>query len=116
MKTLFNYNAEEFIFDFLMPLKGETLRVEATASFEEVLTDEAIFRTALPEYIDVYMAKLANEKTGKLIESNTYQNAELLKVVSDTLTERLINNSFANESRVFLDQWHEASYELAHKY
>lgn len=121
MKTSFDYDTEEFTFVFLMPLNGKTFRVEACANLQEIMTDEAIFRPPLPEYIDVYMAKLTDAVTGELTESNVYKNQELLKVISETLTKRLITNAsktwFVTDApRIFLDQWEEATWEMAQKY
>lgn len=121
MKTSFDYDTEEFTFDFLMPLDGKTFRIQACAMFDEILANEPPFQNPSPEYIDVYMAKLIDVKTDELTESNVYKNQELLKIISDTLTKRLITNASKNwvatdAPRIFIDQWEEASWEIAQKY
>jgi hypothetical protein len=89
MKSIYNTDTEEFTFNFLMSIEGATYRIEAVACQDDILLSEQ-YR---PEYIDVYMAKLINDKTGEFIESSIYKNTDLLKVVSDKLTERLITNA-----------------------
>ncbi len=89
-----------------MCIEGKAYRVEAIACEDDIMLSEQ-YR---PEYIDVYMAKLTNEKTNELTESNVYQNKDLLKVVSDKLTERLITNAsktwFVTDApRLFLEQF-----------
>ena len=106
MKSIYNTDTEEFTFNFLMGIDGATYRIEAVACQDDILLSEQ-YR---PEYIDVYMAKLTNEKTGELTESNVYKNTDLLKVVSDKLTERLITNAsktwFVTDApRLFLEQF-----------
>jgi hypothetical protein len=106
MKSLYNTDTEEFTFNFIMGIEGEAYRVEAVACQDDILLSEQ-YR---PEYIDVYMAKLTNEKTGELTESSIYKNTDLLKVVSDKLTERLITNAsrtwFVTDApRLFIEQF-----------
>ena len=50
------------------------------------------------------------KKTNELTESNVYQNKDLLKIVSDKLTQRLITNAsktwFVTDApRLFLEQF-----------
>jgi hypothetical protein len=106
MKSLHNTDTEEFTFNFIMGIEGKSYRVEAVACQDDILLSSQ-YR---PEYIDAYMAKLTNEKTGELTESNIYKNTDLLKVVSDKLTERLITNAsktwFVTDApRIFLEQF-----------
>jgi len=106
MKSLYNTDTEEFTFNFIMSIEGKAYRVEAVACQDDMLLSEQ-YR---PEYIDVYMAKLTNEKTGELTESNIYKNTDLLKAVSDKLTERLITNAsktwFVTDApRLFIEQF-----------
>lgn len=106
MKSLYNTDTEEFTFNFITCIEGKAYRVEAVACQDDILLSEQ-YR---PEYIDVYMAKLTEEKTGELTESNIYKNQDLLKVVSDVLTKRLITNAsktwFATDApRLFLEQF-----------
>jgi hypothetical protein len=105
MKSLYNTDTQEFTFNFIMGIDGTSYRVEAVACQDDILLNDQ-YRA---EYIDVYMAKLTEEKTGELTESNTYKNTDLLKVVSDKLTERLITNAsktwFVTDApRLFLEQ------------
>jgi len=106
MKSLYNTDTEEFTFNFIMCIEGKSYRVEAVACQDDILLSDQ-YR---PEYIDAYMAKLTNEKTNELTESNVYKNTDLLKVVSDKLTERLITNAsktwFVTDApRLFLEQF-----------
>lgn len=106
MKSLYNTDTEEFTFTFIMCIEGKSYRVEAIACQDDIMVNGE-YR---PEYIDVYMAKLTHEKTGELTESNVYKNKDLLKVVSDMLTERLITNAsktwFVTDApRLFLEQF-----------
>mgnify|MGYP001567396849 FL=1 len=106
MKSLYNTDTKEFTFNFIMCIEGKAYRVEAIACEDDIMLSEQ-YR---PEYIDVYMAKLTHEKTGELTESNVYKNKDLLKVVSDMLTKRLITNAsktwFVTDApRLFLEQF-----------
>jgi|13_taG_2_1085334.scaffolds.fasta_scaffold01527_16 hypothetical protein len=106
MKSLYNTDTKEFTFNFIMCIEGKAYRVEAIACEDDIMLSEQ-YR---PEYIDVYMAKLTHEKTGELTESNVYKNENLLKVVSDMLTKRLITNAsktwFVTDApRLFLEQF-----------
>ena len=106
MKSLYNTDTKEFTFSVIRCIEGKAYRVEAIACEDDIMLSEQ-YR---PEYIDVYMAKLTNEKTNELTESNVYQNKDLLKVVSDKLTERLITNAsktwFVTDApRLFLEQF-----------
>jgi len=89
MKSTYNTDTEEFTFNFLMGINGTTYRVEAVACQDDILINDSY----KPEYIDVYMAKLVNEQTNELTESNIYKNTDLLDVVSKKITERLITNA-----------------------
>jgi hypothetical protein len=89
MKSIYNTDTEEFTFNFLMGISGTTYRVEAVACQDDILINDSY----KPEYIDVYMAKLVNEQTNELTESNIYENTDLLDVVSKKITERLITNT-----------------------
>jgi hypothetical protein len=106
MKSLYNTDTKEFTFNFIMCIEGKAYRVEAIACEDDIMVND----NYRPEYIDVYMAKLTNEKTNELTESNVYQNKDLLKIVSDKLTERLITNAsktwFVTDApRIFLEQF-----------
>lgn len=106
MKSLYNTNTKEFTFNFIMCIEGKAYRVEAIACEDDIMVND----NYRPEYIDAYMAKLTDEKTNELTESNAYQNKDLLKVVSDKITERLITNAgktwFATDApRLFLEQF-----------
>jgi hypothetical protein len=106
MKSIYNTDTEEFTFNFLMGIDGATYRIEAVACQDDILISDS----CKPEYIDVYMAKLVNEKTNELTESNVYKNTDLLKIVSDKITERLITNAsktwFVTDApRIFREQF-----------
>ena len=106
MKSLYNTETKEFTFNVIMCIEGTAFRIEAIACEDDIMLSDQ-YR---PEYIDVYMAKLTNEKTNELTESNVYQNKDLLKIVSDKLTQRLITNAsktwFVTDApRLFLEQF-----------
>ena len=102
MKSIYNTDTEEFTFNFLMGIDGATYRIEAVACQDDILISDS----CKPEYIDVYMAKIVNEKTNEIVESTT----DLLKIVSDKITERLITNAsktwFVTDApRIFREQF-----------
>ena len=106
MKSNYNTETEEFTFNFLMGINGITYKVEAVACQDDILKNDS----CQPEYIDVYMAKLVNEQTNELTESNIYKNTELLDVVSKKITERLITNArktwfMTDAPRIFREQF-----------
>ena len=102
MKSIYNTDTEEFTFNFLMGIDGATYRIEAVACQDDILISDS----CKPEYIDVYMAKIVNENTNEIVESTT----DLLKIVSDKITERLITNAsktwFVTDApRIFREQF-----------
>lgn len=102
MKSIYNTDTEEFTFNFLMGIDGVTYRIEAVACQDDILISDS----CKPEYIDAYKAKIVNEKTNEIVESTT----DLLKIVSDKITERLITNAsktwFVTDApRIFREQF-----------
>lgn len=102
MKSIYNTDTEEFTFNFLMGIDGATYRIEAVACQDDILISDS----CKPQYIDVYMAKIVNENTNEIVESTT----DLLKIVSDKITERLITNAsktwFVTDApRIFREQF-----------